>query len=125
MGRRDGVEEARAIPLNQRRGDVHACSILVHGDAGELGTPSLDDVERGDECRALHEDEVTRTYERPGDEVNGLLRPGRDEDVFRLGLDADRLTVLRDPQPQVEVPLWGAVLQKPRVLDGHDPAPEP
>ena len=82
----------------------------------DLGLERLEDHQGGDIARRFGEHDVARIDEELGDELEGVLRAGRDDDVVDAGTDAFERHDLEDVLAQRGDPLTRAVLQGDAAL---------
>ena len=90
--------------------DDHA--VVVEVDLEVAGLVRAERRERADVGGRLHDDLVARVEEDLRDQVQGLLRAGRDHEVLGVGLDAFRSHQADEALPELQQALPSAVLER-------------
>ena len=120
----DGVDQARAVAGQDFLQLVHVHAVLVQPHRMDSQPPGPEHVQGPGIGRPLHDHARPGRRDQPGDQGQGLLGPGGDQDVVGPGLDALAGQHLGQGGAQGPEPGYLPVLHGRGPVPAHDPSQE-
>ncbi len=116
----DGVNESGMVLLEQLLQSVHLHTLVIHGNTNHLEAKSAEQIQGACIGRAFHEDHISRVQQKLGDQGQGLLGAGRDENIVRVRVQSLACEDMGNALPQRTVSVPFAVIQGIAPVAAHD-----